>query len=124
MQTFSNELVNLKKQQFQPRPPYQQQNPVVNPPYQQQNQGQAQGNRQPFQGNAMGYRQNINQRPFRPYNPTPLNAANLVKDIVPMQNNLAADFELCYPCSEPHNQSTCTNGVINQALMVQNTVAG
>ena len=41
-----------------------------------------------------------------------------------MQNNLAADFEWCYPCSEPHNQATCTNGVINQALMVQNTVAG
>ena len=45
MQTFSNELVNLKKRQFQPRPPYQQQNLVANPPYQQKNQSQPQGNR-------------------------------------------------------------------------------
>ena len=72
----------------------------------------------------MGYRQNINPRPFRPYNPPPLNAANPIRDIVPMQNNLAADFEWCYPYNEQHNQATCTNGVINQVLMVQNIVAG
>ena len=72
----------------------------------------------------MGYRQNINQRPFRPYNLTPLNVVNPVKDFIPMQNNVAVDFKWCYPCNESHNQATCTNGVINQALMVQNTVAG
>ena len=43
----------------------------------------------------MGYRKNINQRPFWPYNPTPLNVVNPVKDIVTMQNNLVGDFEWC-----------------------------
>jgi hypothetical protein len=42
--------------------------------------------------------------------------------MVPVQNNLAADLEWCYPCNEAHNQTTCTNGMINQALMVQNIV--
>ena len=41
-----------------------------------------------------------------------------------MKNDLVVDFEWCYPYNEPHNQATCTNGLINQTLMVQNTVAG
>ena len=90
----------------------------MNPPYQQQNQGQIQANRKPYQANTMGYRQNINQRPFWPYNPIPLNTANPMKDIVTVQNNLVADLEWCYPCNEVHNQTNCTNVIINQALMV------
>lgn len=60
----------------------------------------------------------MNQRPFRPYALVPLNT---VTDIVPSQNNYAADYEWCYPCNQSHNQVTCSNGVINQALMVQNS---
>ena len=48
---------------------------------------------------------------------------NAVKDIVPTQNNLAVEYEWCYPCNQLHNQATCSNGVINQALMVQNAAS-
>lgn len=59
----------------------------------------------------------MNPRPFQAYNPTTVSTA---RDIVPAQNNLV-DYEWCFPCNQPHNQSTCSNGVINQALMVEGT---
>ena len=123
LQTIGNELVSLKKQQYQGRPPYQQQNPGGNSYYQQQPGGQQQQNqgvRPPYQNNYQGNKQNVNPRPFQTYAPAPLNA---VKDIVPAQNNFAAEYEWCYPCNQPHNQATCSNGVINQALMVQNAAS-
>ena len=75
---------------------------------------QNQGNRPMFQQNQ-GQRA-YNNRPFQPYNP---NYASTSKEIVPVQNNLVQDFEWCYPCNQPHNQNTCVNGMINQALMIQ-----
>lgn len=131
MQTFGNELVNLKKQQFQPKQPLPAQNFAANQGYQQQNQGYQQHNqgqsqnRRNFQGYNTRNKQNINQRLYRPYNPAPLNVANLVKDVVPvaMQNNMVTEYEWCFPCNQPHSQATCSNGVINQALMVQNATS-
>lgn len=58
----------------------------------------------------------MNQGPFQPYNP---NAASTSKELVPTQNNLFHEPEWCFPCNLPHNQATCSNGLINQALMVQ-----
>lgn len=52
-----------------------------------------------------------------------MNAANAVRDIVPAQNNLISEVDWCYPCNQAHNQSTCSNGMINQALMVQNAAS-
>lgn len=39
--------------------------------------------------------------------------------MVPSQNNVAMESEWCFPCKQPHNQATCSNGLMNQALMVQ-----
>ena len=119
MQTFGNELVNLKRQQYQSRQPFQAHNAAADQGSQQQNQGQFQY-RPNFQGYNVGNKQNINQRPYRPYNPAHINVVNPIKDIVPAQNNLAVDFDWCFPCNQPHSQATCSNGLINQTLMVQN----
>lgn len=35
---------------------------------------------------------------------------------------MASDYDWCYPCNQPHNQTTCLNGILYQALMVQNNV--
>ncbi|KAH9289253.1 hypothetical protein KI387_033370, partial [Taxus chinensis] len=32
---------------------------------------------------------------------------------------MAQEYEWCYHCNLPHNQSACFNGALNQALMVQ-----
>lgn len=61
----------------------------------------------------------MNQRPFQTNNPAPI---NVVKDLVPDQNNLVVDYEWCFPCGQPHDQATYSNGVINQALMVHNAI--
>lgn len=103
LQNFSNELVNIKKTQTQP--PYQ---IPFQAPYQAS-----------YQPNSQGQRRNFNQRPFQQYN---LNTPSSSREIVPVQNNLAVDYEWFFPCNQSHNQSTCSNGVLNQALMVQNSV--
>ena len=41
--------------------------------------------------------------------------------MVNTKNNLAMEYEWCYPCNQQHNQSTCSNGLMNQALIVQGT---
>ncbi|KAH9289994.1 hypothetical protein KI387_034111, partial [Taxus chinensis] len=112
LQNFGNELVALKRQQFQ-----------YNRPYQPQNQ-QYQANRPPFQGNNQPRNQTTSQvtnvRPLNFQNPL---AASSSRAIVPVQNNLVQDYEWCYPCSQPHNQNLCPNGVLSQALMVQSVSA-
>ncbi|KAH9291982.1 hypothetical protein KI387_042826, partial [Taxus chinensis] len=111
LQNLGNELVTIKRQQAQGfRPSYQ---------------PQAQPNRQPYQPqrppNPVA---NVNQtrppsnRPFQPYNP---NAISASKALVPTQNNIAQEYDWCFPCNEPHNQSMCFNGALNQALMVTTT---
>lgn len=35
---------------------------------------------------------------------------------------MASDYDWCYPCNQPHNQTTCSNSMLHQALMVQNNV--
>ena len=55
-------------------------------------------------------------RPYQPYNPSAVSTSN---ELVPTQNNLVQDYEWYFLCNQQHNHSTCTNGVIFQALMVQ-----
>ena len=43
------------------------------------------------------------------------------KALVPTQNNVAQEYNWCFPCNEPHNQSMCFNSALNQALMVTTT---
>ncbi|KAH9321405.1 hypothetical protein KI387_016044 [Taxus chinensis] len=111
LQNLGNELVTIKRQQaqsarpyqpqaqYQARPPYQQNRPPPQAANQNQNQGQPQA-----------------ARPFRPYDP---NATTSSRALVPTQNNMAQEYDWCYPCNLPHNQSACFNGALNQALMVQ-----
>ena len=40
--------------------------------------------------------------------------------MVPIQNNVAMENGCCFPCNQPHNQATCSNGWMNQSLMAQN----
>lgn len=73
----------------------------------------------PYEVDPQGQRRNYNQRSNIPYNP---NTTSTSRDIVPAQNNMASDYDWCYPCNQPHNQTTCLNGMLHQALMVQNNV--
>ncbi|KAH9299879.1 hypothetical protein KI387_044102 [Taxus chinensis] len=115
LQNLGNELVSIKRQQAQGfRPSYQ---------------PQAQPNRQSYQPQrppnpAANMNQNQSQvrppanRPFQPYNP---NAISASKALVPTQNNIVQEYDWCFPCNEPHNQSMCFNGALNQTLMMKTT---
>ncbi|KAH9298144.1 hypothetical protein KI387_029826, partial [Taxus chinensis] len=102
-----NELVTLKRQQARGfRPSYQ--------PQAQPNRQLYQPQRPPNPAANKNQARPPTNRPFQPYNP---NAISASKALVPAQNNIAQEYDWCFPCNEPHNQSMCFNGALTQALM-------